>query len=369
MSGGEWADLERRVVGRLLSTEESTARVTASALRKLGEFKSAAAQGRKLFRRPRVHGELEACCHNEWSLLCFAEWLLARNSAKTGRPLAVNTIVSYVSLIKTELSVRYGFALVGDSDRRWRRAVKAMRKAEPVVNRKKRRGLRGHHLRKAWKRSSYKTDRSVGAVNEWAAVAVAREAVARGGELCPSKKFDPDAPATPTRADVTFEEDRHGRTATLWLRPLKKRGRARAAKVPIIFAAYDGRGSDTYAALRRLFERDPTPPGQAARTPLFRRANGAAMRLAHFTKIVKEVARLAGQNPAVFSAHSPRIGGATDIGDESPLMLQAKGRWGSDIGKIYSRLTRRGLVRQSRAMQRRGARDMEQLYPGFTQPA
>ena len=50
-------------------------------------------------------------------------------------------------------------------------------------------------------------------------------------------------------------------------------------------------------------------------------------------------------------------------------MLQTKGRWGSDIGKIYSRLTRRGLVRQSRAMQRRGARDMEQLYPGFTQPA
>ena len=50
-------------------------------------------------------------------------------------------------------------------------------------------------------------------------------------------------------------------------------------------------------------------------------------------------------------------------------MLQAKGRWAGDIARIYNRLTRRGLVKASRAMHTRGATDMEELYAGFAQPA
>ena len=85
--------------------------------------------------------------------------------------------------------------------------------------------------------------------------------------------------------------------------------------------------------------------------------------------LCKKIASKLGYNPDEFGAHSPRIGGATDVGDKSPLMLQAKGRWGSDIGAIYARLTRRGLVRASRAMQGNNARDMEELCPSFVQPA
>ena len=47
----------------------------------------------------------------------------------------------------------------------------------------------------------------------------------------------------------------------------------------------------------------------------------------------------------------------------------AKGRWAGDIAKIYNRLTRRGLVRASHAMQGKGARDMEEIYYEFAQPA
>ena len=50
-------------------------------------------------------------------------------------------------------------------------------------------------------------------------------------------------------------------------------------------------------------------------------------------------------------------------------MLQAKGRWASEIAKIYVRLTRRGLINASKAMQGKGARDMEELYADFAQPA
>ena len=140
------------------------------------------------------------------------------------------------------------------------------------------------------------------AVNQWGSVVTAWEAVARGGELCPERGVGP------TRADLTFESDRHGDTATLWLRPLKKRGRRAAAKVPITFAAHDGGGSDTYAALRRLERHDPVPDAARAATPLFRGADGKAMRCAAFRKLVKSIASGLGFDPAEFGAHSPRIG-------------------------------------------------------------
>ena len=56
-------------------------------------------------------------------------------------------------------------------------------------------------------------------------------------------------------------------------------------------------------------------------------------------------------------------------GDRNPLMLQAKGRWAGDVARIYNRLTRRGLIKASRAMHARGATDMEEIYSTFAQPA
>ena len=81
--------------------------------------------------------------------------------------------------------------------------------------------------------------------------------------------------------------------------------------------------------------------------------------------------RAAGQRSARVGAHSFRIGGATDLADQgaSPLLLQSKGRWASDIGRIYARMTRRAQLAASRLMQRRGARDLEELFPSFTQAA
>jgi len=311
--------------------------------------------------------------------MLWAEYMLLTPSRKTGRPIAVSTVSAYVSLAKTELSAQLGFELVGTSERRLQRIFKAMRRAEPVRNRRKRRGLRGRHLRKAfsiekpWVPTGTGASRPSGRaiapahhrqrIAEWAAVATGREAVARGSELCTGS-----APG-PTRADLTFEHDRHGETATLWLRPLKKRGREAAAKVPIVFAKFDGGGSDTYAALRRMVESDPVPASKRRTTPLFRNSNGSGMAMPHFRKVVRRIAASLGFDPRDFGAHSPRIGGATDLGEKSPLMLQAKGRWAGDLGKIYARLTRRGLVRASRAMQHRGSRDMEEIHAAFSQPA
>lgn len=76
------------------------------------------------------------------------------------------------------------------------------------------------------------------------------------------------------------------------------------------------------------------------------------------------------QKSASVGAHSCKIGGATDLaatGKASPILLQAKGRWASDIGQIYARMTRRCqlLAASEQLMQSAKGRDLEQLFPAF----
>ena len=360
----EWQLLASKALERLRGPHNASTRsTTGSAIAKLRQFQEGPAKGRELFQQPRFAGDIVISNYNEFSLLTFAEWLTVHKSKKTGKPVAMSTIESYISLIKTELGIVFGVAPVIEKGRRLSRVLRHMASLSPALDRKKRRGLRRRHLRKAFRKMGYRHDLSAEALNEWASLVVAWEALARGGEVTWSNGVGP------TRADVTFEEDKYGCTATLWLRPLKKRGKARAAKVPIVFAAADGGGDDTYRALRRLFRHDAVPAGRHASTPLFRHTDGKPFSPSFFRSLVKRVAQALGFAAADFGGHSPRIGGATDIGDRNPLMLQAKGRWAGDIARIYNRLTRRGLVKASRAMHTRGATDMEELYAGFAQPA
>ena len=74
----------------------------------------------------------------------------------------------------------------------------------------------------------------------------------------------------------------------------------------------------------------------------------------------------------LFGAHSARVGGATDLaasGKASRLLLQAKGRWGSDIGAIYARMTRRSQIAAVDLMYDAKGRDLEEILPDFAQPA
>ena len=365
-AGDYWSQLEKSALHRLRGAPNPNTRATAtSALNKIKEFADGPARGRTLFIMPAFHGDLQTSSYNEWSLLTFAEWLTVVPSKKTGKSVEPSTIETYISLIKTELGINFGVAPVLEGGSRLRRVLKHIASESPAKDRKKRRGLRGRHLKRAYKIMKFDKATSRGAVNDWAAVTTAREALARGAELTASARSQ----ATPTRSDLTFEDDKYGPTATLWLRPLKKRGKAAAAKVPIVFAAYDGKGSDTYAALARLEHFDPVPDSRRATTPLFRKSDGSPMTQDHFRKLIKDIALALEFDPDHFGGHSPRIGGATDIGDKNPLLLMAKGRWAGDIAKIYNRLTRRGLVRASHAMQGKGARDMEEIYYEFAQPA
>ena len=126
-----------------------------------------------------------------------------------------------------------------------------------------------------------------------------------------------------------------------------------------------------YNMLERLEEIDPVPKRLRSTTPMFRRG-AKALTPAQFLRAIHSFARAAGQDPKKFSKHSTRIGGATDLADAdaSPLLLQEKGRWSGDLGRIYARMTRRSQLAASRTMMTaKMGRDLEELFPGFVQPA
>jgi hypothetical protein len=209
-----------------------------------------------------------------------------------------------------------------------------------------------------------------------AALGAAWHVLARGGEICPTGRWD--ARRHPTRADLTFHSDAKGRRyAILWLRPLKKKGSAIQPKVPQYIMEADGGGSDVYMLLKRMVEVDPVKPELQELTPMFRlqdtRGRWRHMSVAQLREFTRDCAgRLGFTSRAEWGAHSARIGGATDLvatGKTSQVLLQAKGRWASDIGKVYARMTRRHQLAVSRLMQQAKGRDIEELVPEFVQVA
>lgn len=344
-----------------------------SVMRHLRGFAKAVAGVREpLFREPRAHGDMQALLWNEWSLVLFLEYLALRRSARTGRHLAANTVAEYVQMAKVELSTRWGFAIAG-VPQRLPAVLKGLRRARPGQERRKRRGVRRAHLRRAWEADAGLAADKAAAANRWAAGATAWQAVARGGEVAtPLRALRRwRARDRPTRADLEFGESGGRRWACVWLRPIKRRNGESAERVPIFFEEGDGGGDDAYAALERMARLDPVPERQRAAAPLFREGT-QPMTVESLRAHARAVMRAAGQASRGIGAHSFRIGGCTELAAQgaSPMLLQAKGRWASDIARIYARLTRRAQLLASRAMQRGGAgRDLEELFPSYAQRA
>lgn len=298
-------------------------------------------------------------------------------SPKTKEGLQANTIETYISLLKGYLNFNYDFELM-DRAPRLRGLMKSLKaQGQGSGVRRKRRALRRRHLRRMWSRLPHVRSTSPNAVNEHALLVVAWHVLARGGELAPAQKVW-SARSHPSRADLSFHTSPSlGDHAILWLRPLKKRTAGTAAKVPQVIASYDGHGSDAFAALQRLVQFDPVGALPPEAVPLFRvhEASGQSrhLRVKDMRRLIRtRVQELGYEQPEEWGAHSCRIGGATDLvaaGDVSPLLLQAKGRWGSDIGRIYARMTRRSQLAASRLMQKARGRDFEEIYASFVQPA
>ena len=318
---------------------------------------------RELFKSPHVRGDVCVEAHNEWTLLLFAWAESKRVSKKTKRRLKPGSIEQQVSLLKGFLSHRFGFQIVGEAPR-LKSLLARIRDGDPdPAVRRKRRGMRRRHLKRAWKRHAHLRASTLDALNTWAAATTTWHVLARGGELSLIKM-----------ADLTFHVLKSGRAyACLMVTPLKKKRGALEPKSPQ-FIVDDGSSWGPFRALERLANRR-RKAGAQANKPLFTSKGGTkAMTTARVRGIFRHIAQLLGFNPKHFGAHSGRIGGATDLaatGDPSvPILLQAKGRWASDIGKIYARMTRRTHLAASDLMFTGSTgRDLEEIMPTFVQPA
>ena len=81
---------------------------------------------------------------------------------------------------------------------------------------------------------------------------------------------------------------------------------------------------------------------------------------------IEEVARV--------GAKCFRIGGASDYRDRfgpegGAALLKSRGRWASDIHSIYSRASLTEQLHASAAVGDIDGRDLERVFPGYTQPA
>ena len=330
-----------------------------TAIKKFAQF-ARTCPTRALFKLPRMEGDLEADAHNEWTLILFACSRAEEVSARTKRPLKASSIEQSVSLVKGLLSHQYGFQL-GGRNPRLKALLKRMRAKDPLMGiRRKRRGLRRKHLHTAY--TQHACFRSASHVGRWGALATAWATLARGGEV-----------AAMTRAAVSFHVQAATRSrperryAIVWLRPLKKKAGAAQPKVPQIVPERAA-GDLAYTALRRAAD----AAGKAPRAPLFCDGKGRPMTTAALRTFSRRVAGKLGMPSRLFGAHSARVGGATDLaasGKASRLLLQAKGRWGSDIGAIYARMTRRSQIAAVDLMYDAKGRDLEELLPDFAQPA
>ena len=364
-AGGGEADLFERLDADVRS-ELATAYAPRSkgplgtAVRSLARFAKCVPR-RQLFKRPRVRGDLAVEAYNEWTLLLWAQQLSGTVSAKTGRYLKAKSIEQRISLTKGLLSFRYGFQLAGEAPR-LKRFLAQKRSRDPAANlRKKRRGMRRHHLQRVWRERAGVRGTDRASLSEWAAVTSAWHMLARGGELYGV-----------TKGDLEFKvSKRTGRKyAILWLQPLKKRRGEAEPKLPqFIQEQVEPADWEPYRALARLAQALQHEP---ASTPLFTGAKGQRMTTARFRALIKRYAGYLGWDRKEAGAHSPRIGGAAEYaasGEVSELLLQARGRWSSDIARIYARMTRRAHLAASDLMFNARGRDLEELIPEYVEPA
>ena len=157
---------------------------------------------------------------NEWIFILFVQFLLERKSEATGKALRVNTIVSYVSLVKGFLGHKFGFDIIDDGPR-LRRVIRELRESDPTAGmRKKRRGWRRHHFSRL--------ERTVGpavfgsasdpdALNEYAAASAAWQVLARGGEITTGSAGGWNAARDPSTQRATTSRFTRSATASATL--------------------------------------------------------------------------------------------------------------------------------------------------------
>ena len=118
-----------------------------------------------------------------------------------------------------------------------------------------------------------------------------------------------------------------------------------------------------------------TAPADAAQLaqPMFLGDTGCSWNTDYSRTLFREVAQAAGLDPSDVHARAARIGGATDararLGEPGRAAIQRRGRWCSEVGRIYQRETLEAQLQLSAEIGDVLADSLEELGLGWVQPA
>ena len=338
----------------MLAREAASAKLT-TALRRWGEFVAAVGGSSFVpFVAATVSGDIAASAHNEQTLGMFAEHMRqagSRARGMGGQAIRAETVAQHVSQIRTYCSIVGGQRLVGEG-MRLASAAKRMRIEDgPAMDKKLRRGLRARHLRMALDRGF--DILSWWGVMRWAILRTGLSALARGADLSrpADKVFDPVRGLCLAHVQWVPASEYNSRysVVVLWLVPSKDPS-ARKKRMPVPIrrrlpdGQRDGPGACTYEAIAAAWRLRVAAArrDEWGSTAFFCGPAGESLHTGGVRQAVRCAAEAAGEPAGEFGGHSLRIGGATDYLDfygpiKAPPLIKQRGRWGSDIGEIYSR--------------------------------
>jgi hypothetical protein len=340
--------------------------------------------------------ELRNAVHNELTLGKIAEFKRAQGSKQAGHlgeRVMAKTIAGYISAIRTERSIGAGYKLLSAQVVNVAaNALKAMRREDgPSGARDLRRGLRIQHFKTAVANGLDTTSHD--GIRRMARALVAWNLLLRGGEVgtVDAREFvlgmsllslasvtffsraelaemgrDDGAPAV--RLMVVPCKDTHAKSEPprpCWV------SRRNDLDVPHM---YDP--TDPYDYLLEVFREESVlvPLSDHASIPLFANPDGSMVKTKDIRVDVRIMATLAGLDPSQFGASSLRIGGAEDIYDklaeQADPIIKERGRWWTDIHRIYQRASASRHMRVSALMGSADGISLEALAPaGWALPA
>ena len=342
------------------------------------------ATGRVPFRQVERAGDIASMVYNQETLEIFAEWLRSTGGQKA------DTISGYISVIKGLRNAEAHYQVTSDVvNTAMPKAFKRYRQIDgPPGERKLTHGIRAYMFRELV-RSGYDRSSARG-ITRWAAALGAHNLLLRGGELgaVSGKAFCPRSDGTLGAIEwmAPCAESRQ----RPWLKwdtvPIKDVAARRRICPMLVCRRHGGDtplGDDplcTYDALYLLFqERIGRVPdagrvqGAEALLPLFIGRNGRWWTTDDSRELAKEIGEALGLDPTALGARSFRVGGATDykakLGAGAERFIQERGRWCSDIGRIYTRALAAPHLAGSADVGDADGVDIETLCPGWVQPA
>jgi hypothetical protein len=367
ISFDELCEEAQSLIGK--SYTEGTQKNVATAMRAWHAFQADYFHARPIMlRQPEFAGDLRASLHNEISMMLFVVFCWRGG-------LAPSSSATYASLVRNELGANLGWKLTcREAETRLPRLLRGLRKFDKR-RRRKRNGFRAHHHRRFMSISGIPVSEHDTARH--ALMATAREGLARGADMLPAKAADFDWETDVCVGDVSFvsSPERH---MVLMMRPAKKRDLQE--KVPVIFHSSDQPESAYFLVSQMLEQRGARASARGGalgdREPLFIETEGdltdpKSLTIQSLRGLFKLAAGAIGLDPAFFSAHSGRIGGATDhFASGTPaIVIQICGRWDSDIWQIYARQCLGQTLQHARLAAANEDVDLEENIPGYTQPA